>query len=178
LLGIVFFALGAGIYAWGWSRPPPQIIYATGVNDELMRTIADAALNARLVAALNARLDSWDEASAKKSVALLKEWLSPAQLEQFERDGTFDVVGQATGKCYRITGGRTYNVHRIEAGDVVEKLCFMPAGAAQSPGDVMLAQKIALETDEVGARAVANIVPQLGLWNHRRENVTVRLSVD
>jgi len=37
-------------------------------------------------------------------------------------------------------------------------LCFVPMGHLV-PGDVMLAQKIALETNEVGALAVANRFP-------------------
>jgi hypothetical protein len=36
------------------------------------------------------------------------------------------------------------------------RLCFVPKGI-DAPGDVMLAQKISLETDEFSGRGVANV---------------------
>jgi hypothetical protein len=88
-----------------------------------------------------------------RSLDLLEKWLSPAQLEQYRRDGSFEVVGNATGARYRIANGANpFNVRVVGAR---EKLCFVPKGA-EGAGDVMLAQKIALETDERAALAVAN----------------------
>jgi hypothetical protein len=48
------------------------------------------------------------------------------------------------------------NVHEIDAaGRAKIGWCFVPAGYLVA-GDIMLAQKIALETNEFGALAVAN----------------------
>ena len=57
-------------------------------------------------------------------------------------------------KKYRIHRGTAMNVHEIdEAGRVKLGLCFVPKGYLVT-GDVMLAQKIALETFERRALAV------------------------
>ena len=90
-----------------------------------------------------------------RSLRLLREWLSPTQREQFARRGDFGVIGSDSGKRYRIHAGASVNVCEIdERGRLLEGLCFMPIGALPI-GDVMLAQKIALETCEGEARAVA-----------------------
>ncbi|WFU18647.1 hypothetical protein [Bradyrhizobium sp. CB3481] len=90
-----------------------------------------------------------------RSLLLLRRWLSPAQREQFARRGYFEVVGSESGKRYRIHIGTSVNVCEIdERGRLQVGLCFMPIGALPI-GDVMLAQKIALETCEGKARAVA-----------------------
>ena len=97
-----------------------------------------------------------DPAAEAKSVDLLKEWLSPEQLAEFERSGTFEVAGQS-GARYRIADpARPYNVHRLGPdGGVLVQHCFLPHGAT-AKGDVMLAQKIGLETQERHVLAIAN----------------------
>ena len=90
---------------------------------------------------------------------LLCEWLSSEQRSQFEQHQYFDVVGCDTGKRYRIHYGTAANVHEInETGVPGMGWCFLPSGYLV-PGDVMLAQKIALETNEAAALAVANRFP-------------------
>jgi hypothetical protein len=90
---------------------------------------------------------------------LLVEWLSPAQRAQFEQHRYFDVTGCDSGKMYRIHYGTAANVHQIDCdGHAMMGWCFVPSGFLV-PGDVMLAQKIALETDENGALALANRFP-------------------
>ncbi|MEK9285604.1 MULTISPECIES: hypothetical protein [unclassified Bradyrhizobium] len=90
---------------------------------------------------------------------LLRAWLSPAQLAQFDEYRYFDVVGCDTGKRYRINYGTAANVHELDgAGTPRVGWCFVPS-ARLVPGDVMLAQKIALETNENAALAVANEFP-------------------
>ena len=87
---------------------------------------------------------------------LLMEWLSPEQWAQYEMYGFFDVTGSDTGRRYRIRHGTVANVHEIdEAGQTRAGWCFVP-NANLVAGDVVLAQKIALETDERGTLAVAN----------------------
>src|SRR6516165_5434006 len=96
----------------------------------------------------------------RRGLRLMQDWLSPAQRQQFERFGYFDVVGCASGTVYRIYHSVTApNVYKInEVGRRKQAVCFAPIGPLVK-GDVMLAQKIALETDEQSALAVANIFP-------------------
>jgi hypothetical protein len=91
----------------------------------------------------------------ERGLTLLKEWLSPEQLAQYHAKGYFDVVGCVSGKRYRIHYGTSMNVHEIDNdGSVRVGWCFVP-NICLVAGDVMLAQKIALETNELGALAVA-----------------------
>lgn len=97
---------------------------------------------------------------------LLVEWLSPAQRAQFEQNRYFDVTGCDSGKTYRIHYGTAANVHEIdEHGHAGMGWCFVPSGFLV-PGDIMLAQKIALETDEKGALALANRFPPAAHSEH------------
>jgi hypothetical protein len=90
-----------------------------------------------------------------RGLRLLKEWLSPAQLAQFEASGYFDVTGCHSGIRYRIHRGTAMNVHEMDhSGRPRIGRCFIPK-ACLVAGDVMLAQKLALETDEHGALAIA-----------------------
>lgn len=90
---------------------------------------------------------------------LLRSWLSPGQLESFDKDGYLDVLGSATGRTYRIYYGSVSNIRELnDAGEPVAGLCFVPA-AALPIGDVVLAQKIILENDEARALAIANRFP-------------------
>jgi hypothetical protein len=87
---------------------------------------------------------------------LLREWLSPEQLAQYDAHNYFEVTGCHTGKRYRIRHGMGMNVHELDDGGRPRAgWCFVPKDHLVA-GDVMLAQKIALETDERGALAVAN----------------------
>jgi hypothetical protein len=90
---------------------------------------------------------------------LLRQWLSTEQRKQFDASNSFEVVGCHTGNRYRIHYGIAANVQELDqAGNLKMGWCFVPLGFLV-PGDVMLAQKIALETDERSALAVANIFP-------------------
>jgi hypothetical protein len=93
----------------------------------------------------------------QRASALLKAWLSPEQLAQFEREACFDVMGSKTGKRYRIHLGRLQNVYELNRkGRPVRGWCFTPL-LYLPIGDVMLAQKIALETDEEATMKVAQL---------------------
>lgn len=82
--------------------------------------------------------------------------LSPEQLAQYDSHNYFEVTGCHTGKRYRIHHGFGTNVYELDDGGVPRVgWCFVPDDHLVA-GDVMLAQKIALETDERGALAVAN----------------------
>jgi hypothetical protein len=94
-------------------------------------------------------------ATEARAIRLLKEWLLPQQLVQFNAHRYFDVVGCHSGKSYRIRYGTATNICELNnAGRPQSVLCFVP-DRPLAAGDVMLAQKIALETDERSAVAVA-----------------------
>jgi hypothetical protein len=90
-----------------------------------------------------------------RGLRLLREWLSAEQRAQFDAKGYFDVTGCDSGRRYRIRRGTNMNVYEIDqSGRARAGWCFVPDADLVS-GDVMLAQKIALETDERGALMVA-----------------------
>jgi hypothetical protein len=87
---------------------------------------------------------------------LLREWLSPDQIKQYDTYRYFEVVGSDTGTRYLIHRGAAMNVEELTSGGyVARRWCFVPEGAIAT-GDVMLAQKIGLETFELDVLAVAN----------------------
>jgi hypothetical protein len=94
--------------------------------------------------------------SEERSQDLLRQWLSPDQAKQYDKYQRFEVVGSDTGTRYRILRGTTMNIEELAAdGYVTQRWCFAPEGTFAT-GDVMLAQKIALETFELDALAIAN----------------------
>lgn len=100
-----------------------------------------------------------EKSSQARGLRLLREWLSPEQRAQLNAKGYFDVIGCDTGQRYRIRHGASANVHEVDgSGRLGMGWCFVPVGGLVE-GDVMLAQKIALETDELKALQVANSFP-------------------
>lgn len=99
--------------------------------------------------------------SEARGLALLKEWLSPAQRAEYEKLKHFEVRGGDTGTRYRIRHGTQMNIEQLDNdGRRVCGWCFLPEGGLVA-GDVMLAQKIALETNEKAALKVANKIAQM-----------------
>jgi hypothetical protein len=102
------------------------------------------------------QLDSARRQAEEKGNALLRSWLTPEQDRQWLRDHAFEVTGCDTGNRYRITDSHSMNVLQLgPSGHAVVKWCFTPKGSLVM-GDVLLAQKIALETMEMKALEVAN----------------------
>jgi hypothetical protein len=96
-----------------------------------------------------------------RGLTLLKEWLSPEQRTQFDAQGYFDVIGCHSGTKYRIRYGNAANIYELdEAGLAGTGWCLVPSTFLVT-GDVMLAQKIALETNERDSLAVANRFPRV-----------------
>ena len=94
--------------------------------------------------------------SELRGLKLLREWLSQEQLAQYDAHNYFEVIGCHTGKRYRICHGNGSERLRARRCRLPrEGWCFVPNDHLVA-GDVMLAQKIALETDERGALAAAN----------------------
>jgi hypothetical protein len=92
----------------------------------------------------------------RRGIALLRSWLTPEQAKQWDSCREFDVIGGETGTRYRITPGTAMNIRQLDSvGHTIAEWCFAPEGKLAT-GDVLLAQKIALETMEHQALALAN----------------------
>jgi hypothetical protein len=90
-----------------------------------------------------------------RGLRLLRTWLTPSQFEQFDAKGHFHVIGSATERKYRIQHGTSMNVYELDdTGHLKMGWCFVPQGCVVA-GNVMLAQRIALETSESRALVVA-----------------------
>ena len=99
---------------------------------------------------------SQHSSSYNRGLRLLLENLSPRQRKDFLRYGHFYVVGGQTNRRYRISKGCQMNVHQLDDKNRRACIwCFYPSGNLVE-GDVMLAQKLALELFEDEALAVAN----------------------
>ena len=91
-----------------------------------------------------------------RGAQLLHANLTPIQLRQLKVRAYFEVIGGASGSRYRIHDSPTVNIDQLDASKkVVQKWCFAPEGNLPS-GDVLLAQKLALELFEYDALSVAN----------------------
>jgi hypothetical protein len=87
--------------------------------------------------------------AAQKAEALIREWLSPAQLHDYSKRKKFQVTGSAGGR-YLIAPGYIRDL------DTGQHICFVPENWHVLPvADIMLARKIALENDEVSVLKVA-----------------------
>jgi hypothetical protein len=92
----------------------------------------------------------------RRGIELMRSWLTPEQAEQWNTRGNFEVVGCNTGRRYRITRGTAMNIHELDAnGRTVAEWCFAPQGKLVM-GDILLAQKVGLETMEQQVLALAN----------------------
>ena len=92
----------------------------------------------------------------RRGIRLLTQHLTPDQRAQYKSARYFHVVGGTTGTRYRIRHGLQFNVEIVDTkGRCHTCLCFAPTGHLVE-GDVMLAQKVALELFESEALRVAN----------------------
>ncbi len=122
------------------------------IGQQLLRNVKERL---RLFLSEGGRRARYEQREAR-GLELLKEWLSPEQLALYETKSYFEVIGCHSGKRYRITRASSMNIHELDdTGRPLVGWCFAPKGYLVA-GDVMLAQKIALETDERGALTVAN----------------------
>jgi len=111
--------------------------------------------------AFRALLASFDdrERVEARSMQLLRACLTPGQREQFHAFGHFEVIGIDSGCRYQIRNLSSINVEQLDNdGRCLQKLCFGPTGGL-ARGDILLAQKVALETFETDALAAAHRYP-------------------
>lgn len=94
-------------------------------------------------------------AAREKGMRLLFLRLTPLQRRQLTNKGYFEVIGGDTGRCYRIWRGRVRNVDQLDTrGRRVCTWCFYPRGRLVT-GDIMLAQKLALQLCETATLRIA-----------------------
>jgi hypothetical protein len=92
----------------------------------------------------------------QKADTLLRSWLTPEQVKCWESQKQIEVIGSHTGTRYRIRRALAMNIDELDSsGKVISQWCFAPQGDL-ALGDVIVAQKIALETMEAKALASAN----------------------
>jgi hypothetical protein len=84
----------------------------------------------------------------QRALELLKSHLSDTQLAEFNALGRFEVTGGDTGTRYVIRNFTSINIDQLNSeGEPVKGWCFGPQGNL-ARGDVLLAQKLALECFE------------------------------
>ena len=148
-LGAIFNGLTAAVVRWYQGRDPDAEL---GIDLRDRNSVA-WSLRQRL---RFARFLFGHNSPFHRGLKLLLENLTPHQQNEFLRHGYFHVVGGRTKRLYRICKGRQVNVHQLDGRNRrVCIWCFYPAGNLVE-GDVMLAQKLALELFEDEALAVAN----------------------
>jgi hypothetical protein len=122
----------------------------------MIRFLRDALVRARALRAWFLAL-GYNEREMR-GIKLLREWLTPEQLHQFDKHRYFDVIGCHSLKRYRIHHGTERNICELDRnGHPRAFFCVVP-NERLVPGDVMLAQKIGLEADELATLAVARSV--------------------
>jgi len=91
-----------------------------------------------------------------RAEALLRDCLTAEQAAQLLHADAFELL-TASGRRYRVRRGRAGNVERLElTGHPTRRYCLHPADAAVPEADVMLAQKLLLESDEDAFLRIAN----------------------
>lgn len=103
------------------------------------------------------RIDTESRAEAEeRAKRLLLSCLTPEQRAMFEKHAGFRVVSNL-GNVFELRSERIHNVRRLDAEcRPIEEWCVTPNGRIPVH-DVLLAQKVMLETDELGLRARANV---------------------
>jgi hypothetical protein len=114
---------------------------------------------------LRAFFDLFDRSTVeRRGLELLHAHLSPAQCAEFSASRRFEVRGGDTGRRYVVRSEASINIDQLDAeGECVRRWCFAPRGHL-ARGDVLLAQKLALECFELEALSVASSYPAQDLW--------------
>jgi hypothetical protein len=104
----------------------------------------------------------------ERGMRLLREHLDPEQRAQFNAFDHFEVIGSDSGRRYQIKNLSSINIEQLgNDGRCLQKWCFGPAGGL-ARGDILLTQKVALESFETEALAVAHSYPPHSQEANRR----------
>ena len=122
-------------------RPSVDLFLAVGPRALPEHTARDVSHLGELLRLFWSAVGGDSDSAAARGMRLFKANLTPAQLEQYEQHGYFELIGGDTGRRYRIRRGTTMNIDEMdESGRLVKKWCFVPTGNLVA-GDVYLAQK-------------------------------------
>lgn len=134
------------------STPPTAIIYGSR-EPETAEAIALRAEVARTRKLELDRVEAERQLAEVKADALLAEFCDAMQRDQIEKKAEFIVLTES-GKRYRVK--RNQRVAELDSqGNLVAYYCIHPRESVPS-GDVMLAQKLMLETEEARFLQIAN----------------------
>jgi hypothetical protein len=94
--------------------------------------------------------EEWKQAKTR-AYEFFMAHLNDEQKTSVKKCGYFVTYNKTSGRAWRIrTNSTAYNVDALDKhGRVVNTFCALPSGERLPDGDVWLAQKILLETDEV-----------------------------
>ncbi len=146
----------------GWVQGNVIIQQQRELTKEEIRHLEEQRLEQQRLAEV-ARQQAEEEAKQRKlaeekALQLLLENLEENQAEIFKKTGAIPVVARS-GRRYSIRKGTSGNVDELDGQTAKAKarLCFHPVDYSIPVYDVMLAQKLMLETSEEEARKIANI---------------------
>lgn len=120
-------------------------------------TFARCGPTERLELAIALRDPPAQDPASLRARALLREALARWQQNDFNATRSFRVVG-ASGRTYRIDPMRHRNVKVLGKAGIEWVLCASPADEELPVEDVMLAQKLLLETDELEFLRRSNVM--------------------
>lgn len=125
-------------------------------GDAASRFAAFLIRDAYRVTVFEPDLDDRDSTARRNAKSLLLKSLSAAQRYSYVNESYFEVRG-SSGTHYRIRHGANFNIQVLDApgGLSKDRLCGRPA-TPMPIEDILLAQKLCLETDDVAFRRVAN----------------------
>jgi hypothetical protein len=93
----------------------------------------------------------------ERAEQLLRDQLTIEQVAQLVQGNYFDVISES-GKRYRVQRGRSKNVALLDGERITKRYCIHHDYDVPSP-DVMLTQKLMLETMERDFLRIANVHP-------------------
>lgn len=97
-------------------------------------------------------------AASQRAIDLLRGCLSETQRIEFEQTKSFTVIGKS-GRSFRLRWGKIANIDLMTKRNQVQAcFCVHPSGDVPI-GDVLLAQKFHLETDDEALMRIANQHP-------------------
>jgi hypothetical protein len=149
-LAIATLDIGTGFRRYQVAPPPPP----PTAEQQLMWDWDDALREDRTRTQEKAHAIAWN-----KAAALLASVLDPIQKADFQKEKLF-YMKSSSGRLYKIKTGKIHNIIMVDPVSKEEllELCLTTESHDTYPSpDVMLAQKLMLETREADALKLANI---------------------
>lgn len=144
----------------GWNRAYIAQPYAPAIRVETPEQVVQRQAREAEYQAKQIRIEAERAKARERAEKLLRESLSPEQLEELSLKGHFHletIAASGERRRYRINRGRSRNVQQVDrsSGLVLKTLCAHPIELVPD-ADTMLAQKLFLEASEEEFLRVAN----------------------